>query len=343
MAAPKQDEHGAVNRSPDLLRVHVFVSGRVQGVWFRESTRKMANRLGVAGWVRNLPDGRVEAVFEGPPEAVRDSMKGVCAHIPAARVLRRVVKQSGIVLLLFAALFGGRTGNGMDAPTQIDGPAIEPTDSRASLHAGRRERMVSEQIRARGITDTAVLSAMLRVPRHRFVRDRDQSRAYADHPIAIGHGQTISQPYIVALMTELAEIKPGESVLDIGTGSGYQAAILSEIVGRVFSIEIVEALAESARHRLESLGYEKIEVRAGDGYGGWPEHAPFDAIIVAAAPNKIPQPLVDQLAPGGRLVIPVGDFDQELVVMEKLEDGSVKRKRVIPVRFVLMTGEVERR
>jgi protein-L-isoaspartate(D-aspartate) O-methyltransferase len=251
--------------------------------------------------------------------------------------------QGGFLVCLLAVVFGGRSGNAMDAPTLVDVAGDETVESQALLHAGRREKMVSHQIRARGITDASVLAAMLRVPRRHFVADRDRDRAHADHPLPIGHGQTISQPYIVALMTELAEVKPGERVLDIGTGSGYQAAILSEIVGRVYSIEIVEALAESARRRLDRLGYKQIEVRAGDGYRGWPEHAPFDAIIVAAAPNKIPQPLIDQLSPGGRLVIPVGDFLQQLVVIEKLEDGSVRRKSVTPVRFVPMTGEAELR
>lgn len=258
-------------------------------------------------------------------------------------LMRRVPTQGGFLLCLFAVLFGGRSGSGTEVPTHVEMAGDETVESQSLMHASRREKMVVHQIRARGITDTAVLDAMSRVPRHHFVNGRDRARAYADHPLAIGHGQTISQPYIVALMTELAEVKPGERVLDIGTGSGYQAAILSEIVGRVYSIEIVDVLAESARQRLDQLGYEKIEVRTGDGYRGWPEHAPFDAIVVAAAPTKIPQPLIDQLAPGGRLVIPVGDALQQLVVIEKLEDGSVRRKSTTPVRFVPMTGEAERR
>ena len=174
-----------------------------------------------------------------------------------------------------------------------------------------------------------------------FVPRSIRDHAYDDRPLPIGEGQTISQPYIVALMTEAVRPQPTFRALDVGTGSGYQAAILAELVDQVYSIEIVASLAAEATDRLAELGYENVEVRHGDGYRGWPEHAPFDVIIVAAAPKKIPQPLIDQLAPGGRLVIPVGESIQELVVVEKQSDGKIKRSRITGVRFVPMTGEAQ--
>jgi protein-L-isoaspartate(D-aspartate) O-methyltransferase len=207
----------------------------------------------------------------------------------------------------------------------------------------RRQEMVDEQIAARGITDPAVLRAMRAVPRHRFVPADLQAHAYIDSPLPIGRGQTISQPYIVALMTELAMVSPGDRVLEIGTGSGYQAAVLAEIGADVYTIEIIPELAESARATLEALGYAgRVHVRAGDGYRGWPDHAPFAAVIVTAAPPEIPPPLVDQLARGGRLVAPVGDDWQDLVVVGKDEEGNVTRRSVLPVAFVPMTGEAQR-
>jgi protein-L-isoaspartate(D-aspartate) O-methyltransferase len=205
-----------------------------------------------------------------------------------------------------------------------------------------RLRMVSSQIEARGVHDPRVLDAMRRVERHRFVPEWLRDHAYEDRPLAIGHDQTISQPYIVALMTEEARVKPGARVLEIGTGSGYQAAVLSLLAGQVYTIEIVEPLATEAATRLEALGYRNVTVRAGDGYRGWPQRAPFDAILVTAAPPEIPQPLLDQLAIGGRLVAPVGEGDQDLVVVERTAAG-LQRRRVIPVRFVPMTGEAQRR
>jgi protein-L-isoaspartate(D-aspartate) O-methyltransferase len=202
--------------------------------------------------------------------------------------------------------------------------------------------MVESQIRARGVEDSLVLAAMRSVPRHLFVPPDLVGVAYTDGPLPIGLGQTISQPYIVALMTELAELEGGETVLEVGTGSGYQAAVLAEIADTVYTIEIVEPLAVTAAARLDSLGYENVVVRAGDGYQGWAEHAPFDAVIVTAAPDHVPGPLVEQLRVGGRLVIPVGDAYQELLQITKTETGVVER-RVIAVRFVPMTGEAERR
>ncbi|NMC19729.1 MAG: protein-L-isoaspartate(D-aspartate) O-methyltransferase [Thermogutta sp.] len=206
-----------------------------------------------------------------------------------------------------------------------------------------RRRMVEEQLAARDIRDPRVLEAMLRVPRHRFVPENVLHEAYDDHPLPIGHGQTISQPYIVALMTQLAAPRPESRALDVGTGSGYQAAVLAELCREVYSIEILEPLAVEAAERLKQLGYKNVTVRAGDGYQGWPEKAPFDLIIVAAAPDHVPQPLIDQLAPGGRLVIPVGEARQELLLIVKGEDGVIRRESVAPVMFVPMTGEAMRK
>ncbi|MDD4052492.1 MAG: protein-L-isoaspartate(D-aspartate) O-methyltransferase [candidate division Zixibacteria bacterium] len=198
--------------------------------------------------------------------------------------------------------------------------------------------MVESQLKGRDITDKRVLAAMEKVERHRFVPVDEQSAAYEDHPLPIGEGQTISQPYIVALMTQLLRLKGNEKVLEIGTGSGYQAAVLAELAGEVYTIEIIEPLGKAAEVRLKEMGYINVSVRIGDGYLGWPEKAPFDGIIVTCAPDKIPQPLIDQLADGGRMVIPVGTYAQELVLVEK-KAGKITRKNVIPVVFVPMTGE----
>ena len=196
--------------------------------------------------------------------------------------------------------------------------------------------MVRTQIEARGVRDAATLAAMSAVPRHEFVSSEWRSSAYSDGPLPIGEGQTISQPYVVALMTERLGLRPGEKVLEIGTGSGYQAAVLAEVDVRVFTIEIFESLASEAEERLRRLGYEDVAVRHGDGYLGWPDEAPFDAIIVTAAPDAIPQLLIDQLRPGGRMIIPVGPEGevQELVLLRKDTDGSIRRESVSPVRFV---------
>jgi len=201
-----------------------------------------------------------------------------------------------------------------------------------------REKMVETQIKARGVKDPRVLSALLKVERHRFVPEEFQSSAYSDQPLPIGEGQTISQPYIVALMTELLELKGTERVLEIGTGSGYQAAILAELAKEVYSIEIVESLANSAKKLLFDLGYKNIQVKVGDGYLGWPEASPFDAIIVTCAPDHIPKPLVDQLKEGGRMVLPVGTYSQELKKIVK-RSGKIETTDVLPVIFVPMTGE----
>ena len=209
--------------------------------------------------------------------------------------------------------------------------------------AADRARMVSEQLTAcdRAITDPAVLQAMGKVPRHRFVPKEIMGLAYEDRPLPIGFGQTISQPYVVAFMTEQLTLKPADRVLEIGTGSGYQAAILAELAAEVYTIEIITPLAARAQATVMELGYRNIHVRAGDGYLGWPEAAPFDAIIVTCAPEKVPQPLVDQLKDGGRMIVPVGPIqDQELVLLRK-QDGRIIRQAVLPVQFVPMTGRAE--
>ncbi|MFP4467134.1 MAG: protein-L-isoaspartate(D-aspartate) O-methyltransferase [Candidatus Goldiibacteriota bacterium] len=202
------------------------------------------------------------------------------------------------------------------------------------------EQMIEEQIKARGVRDPLVLEAVRKVDRRRFVPDEFKDDAYEDCPLPIGWGQTISQPYIVALMTELMGLKGGEKVLEIGAGSGYQAAVLGEICTEVYTIEITKPLAERSAALLKELGYDNVRLKAGDGFEGWPEQAPFDAIIVAAAPKEIPQPLIEQLADGGRMVIPVGSFRQELMVIEK-KHGRVTKQNIIPVRFVPMTGKIE--
>ncbi len=200
----------------------------------------------------------------------------------------------------------------------------------------KRKEMVENQIIARGVKDKKVIGAMLKVERHLFVPRHLRGLAYRDSPLPIGENQTISQPYIVALMTEVLNLKPDDKVLEIGTGSGYQAAILAEIVKEVYTIEILPKLAENAERLLKDLGYENIKVRCGDGYLGWPEFSPFDCIIVTCAPDHIPQPLIDQLVEDGRMVIPVGErFSQELVLAEKKE-GKIRKKSIIPVLFVPM-------
>jgi protein-L-isoaspartate(D-aspartate) O-methyltransferase len=201
--------------------------------------------------------------------------------------------------------------------------------------------MVALTIEARGVKDPRVLAAMRAVPRHAFVPEPLRPYAYDDRPLPIGEQQTISQPYIVALMTELADVAPGKKVLEVGTGSGYQAAILAQMGAVVYSIEIVAPLAERARATLASQGYAGIHLRAGDGYAGWKEAAPFDAIVVTAAPDHVPQPLIDQLAVGGRLIIPVGASYQELIRITRGAEGMA-RESIIPVRFVPMTGEAQR-
>ena len=208
----------------------------------------------------------------------------------------------------------------------------------------RRQEMVAKDIKGRGISDPKVLAAMMKVERHLFVDSALASQAYEDHPLPIGEGQTISQPYMVAAMTETATLKGGEKVLEIGTGSGYQAAVLAEIAKEVYTIEIKKGLAERAKERLAALGYGNIHVKYGDGYFGWEEHAPFDVVIVTAAASRIPQPLFDQLKEGGRLIMPIGNarLYQEFTVVTK-EKGKYTKKELGGVVFVPMTGEVQKK
>lgn len=208
-----------------------------------------------------------------------------------------------------------------------------------SDYAGQRERMVNDQVIARGISDTRVIRAMEKVKRHLFVPAAVRFSAYSDSPLPIGEGQTISQPYIVALMTEYLKLKPDMKVLEIGTGSGYQAAILAEIVNEVYTIEIVEPLGLRAEKLLDSLDYDNIRVRIGNGYEGWEEHAPYDAIIVTCAPNNIPEPLKEQLAEGGRMIIPVGGRNIQYLVLNSKKNGRIRQQSVLPVRFVPMVDE----
>jgi protein-L-isoaspartate(D-aspartate) O-methyltransferase len=207
------------------------------------------------------------------------------------------------------------------------------------MYEKMRLSMVEDQIERRGVKDDRVLHAMREVPRHEFVPNHLKKYAYADEPLPIGEDQTISQPYIVAYMTEYLRLGEEDIVLEIGTGSGYQAAVLAEIADTVYTIEIVDVLAKRAEKTLERLGYENVLVKRGDGYAGWPEHAPYDAIIITAAPTKIPQPLLEQLKIGGFMILPLGDYSQELVLIEKNIKGF-EQKRLLPVRFVPMTGEI---
>src|SRR6266446_2780552 len=226
--------------------------------------------------------------------------------------------------LLFAAV--AATGCGQQAPPSSD-------------FAAQRQRMVEQQLKTRGIKDERVLAAMAKVPREEFIPVDARADAYEDGPLPIGYDQTISQPYIVAFMTEQLRPKPGDRVLEIGSGSGYQAAILAELSAEVYSIEIIEPLAKTAEATLRRLGYKNVHVKIGDGYQGWPEHAPYDAVIVTCAPDHVPRPLVEQLKEGGRIIIPVGSpDDQQLYLLEK-KDGRLQQRTVLPVRFVPMTGE----
>lgn len=236
----------------------------------------------------------------------------------------RIVAQ----VLISAAL--AATGCGQQTPSVVD-------------FAAQRQRMVDQQLKPRGIKDERVLAAMAKVPREEFVPADQRVDAYQDGPLPIGYDQTISQPYIVAFMTEQLRPKPEDRVLEIGSGSGYQAAILAELVAGVYTIEIVEPLAKTAEGTLQRLGYKNVHLKVGDGYKGWPEEAPFDAIIVTCAPDKVPQPLTDQLKDGGRMVIPVGErFAQQLYLLEK-QNGQLKESVTLPVRFVPMVREPQKK
>ena len=225
-------------------------------------------------------------------------------------------------------------------PSQHAAPKLPQEEKSFTL---ARQRMVEKDLRSRDITDTTVLKVMGAVPRHKFVLKRYTDQAYADHPLPIGEGQTISQPYIVALMTQWLNVGEGDTVLEVGTGSGYQAAVLAGIVDQIYSVEIREKLAQSADTLLHNLGYMNIEVKASDGYYGWEEHAPFDGIIVTAAANHVPPPLIKQLKDGGRMVIPVGNpySYQKLVLIEK-KDGKIFSQNITGVLFVPLVGEIEK-
>jgi protein-L-isoaspartate(D-aspartate) O-methyltransferase len=234
--------------------------------------------------------------------------------------------------MLFSALLAmacAAQGNGASAPR---GSSEDEEERFARLRA----RMANEQLAARGITDERVLAAMRKVRRHRFMPPEARPQAYEDSAVAIGFDQTISQPYVVAFMTQALEIRPGEKVLEIGTGSGYQAAVLAEMGAKVWSIEIICELAQRAEAALEAESYGSVRVRCGDGYKGWPEEAPFDAVVVTAAPPEVPTALVEQLKPGGRLIAPVGVAWQNLRLVRKGMDGKTTQKDVLPVRFVPM-------
>jgi protein-L-isoaspartate(D-aspartate) O-methyltransferase len=235
------------------------------------------------------------------------------------------------------------------SPAPVPAPAapaaaVPRDDAAVADRAAERTKMVADTIEARGVRDTAVLAAMRRVPRHEFMPETVRARAYEDNALPIGFSQTISQPYIVAAMTEAARVGPGKRVLEVGTGSGYQCAVLAELGADVYSIEIVEPLAQRTHALLAHLGYDKLHLRIGDGYRGWPDAAPFDAIIVTAAPREIPQPLIDQLAVGGRMIIPVGDNGktQRLEVVER-GSGGTTTDTLMDVEFVPMTGEAARK
>jgi protein-L-isoaspartate(D-aspartate) O-methyltransferase len=230
---------------------------------------------------------------------------------------------------------------GMDS-TEPDTPVDMPV-TRDDGYSQNRKQMVLNQIEARGVDDEEVLRAMRTVPRHQFVPEEERQRAYNDHAIPIGYGQTISQPFVVAYMTVLLDIRQGDRVLEIGTGSGYQAAVLAELTDEVYTVEIIEELAVQASSRLSELGYLTIDVKNVDGYWGWDEAAPFDGIIVTAAAGHIPPPLVEQLAPGGRIVIPVGHpYDiQYITVIEKSQSGRLTGRQLLPVQFVPFTGQIE--
>jgi protein-L-isoaspartate(D-aspartate) O-methyltransferase len=276
-----------------------------------------------------------------------------------------------VTCVCFALLFAGPACDRSTPGTRPPGRAVEETDAQGKSDeaapqasgqtqsdGGKEEKatrgsfefqerlqerleMANYQIKARGVRDPDVLNAMRRVPRHEFVPERNRDAAYSDTALPIGEGQTISQPYIVAYMTEKLQIEPGDRVLEIGTGSGYQAAVLSELTSHVYTIEILETLGRQARSRLDRLGYDEVQVKIADGYFGWEEHAPFDAIIVTCAAGHVPPPLKEQLKKGGRMVIPVGGpfWTQRLMLVTRNEKGKFESEDLLPVRFVPMTGE----
>lgn len=300
-------------------------------------------------------------IWEATLGAVKNLLRGnkMAAKYPGLFNKWMYLPLSLLILLLFFAIIFTSQNKEADAnhlPADVNAESERKQKASKEKKAQRpehthpaftertkeRERMVARQIQARDVNDPNVLKAMRIVPRHAFVRPAEHRFAYADHPLPIDYGQTISQPYIVAFMTQALELKPDSKVLEIGTGSGYQAAVCAEIAAEVYTIEIVEGLAKSAKERLKELGYPNVFVRAGDGYFGWREKAPYDAIIGTAAAGRVPPPLLEQLKPGGRMILPVeGRFGfQHLVLITKDQKGNLDRRNVMPVRFVPMTGEV---
>ena len=294
------------------------------------------------------PEARAPVAPPAPPEpeAEAPAAEVPAAALPAASEPAPVVERPAP-----AAVPKPEPSEPAEAAPAVSPPQAEPTEEPIAWRRPRfderkeeRRRMVRDQIARRGVREGRVLEALRNVPRHRFVPAGRLREAYADRPLGIGHGQTISQPYIVGLMTEMLRIEPGDRVLEIGTGSGYQAAVLSELTPHVFTIEIIEALHKSSAQRLKDLGYETVRTRRADGYHGWPEQGPFDAIIVTAAAGHVPPPLLKQLKPGGRMAIPIGSpySTQRLLLVEKDEHGNPSTRDVLPVRFVPMTGRAQR-
>ncbi len=259
-------------------------------------------------------------------------MSVAAAETSAPQIMERL---RPILLVLAAALSGATAPPALAADTS----AFDAERRRLLREIERDVRDTAQYLNRRSL-DERVMSAMSTVPRHEFVRPEDRGRAYDNRPLPIGHGQTISQPYIVAIMTDLAEPAPGCRALEVGTGSGYQAAVLGELCDEVYSLEIIEPLGELARERLARLGYDNVTVRIGDGYYGWQEHAPFDVILVTAVASHVPPPLLRQLGTGGRMVLPVGGrfTTQQLVLVEKRPDGKVTTRQLLPVVFVPLTG-----
>jgi protein-L-isoaspartate(D-aspartate) O-methyltransferase len=287
-----------------------------------------------------LQYGREKSPFQNKHRSVAPMKPNLRNHPTAVAAM--VVS----LLLLLCSLLSNAFSQPQEKELNSNPTETNWTPPRVSEFQEERAHMVQSQMvqRRPAIRDASVLEAMRQVPRHLFVPRSLQRLAYADQPLPIGHGQTISQPYIVALMTEALEIKPGAKVLEIGTGSGYQAAVVSALTPRVFTMEIITALGNEARQRLQKLGYHTIRVRIGDGYFGWPEEAPFDGIIVTCAAGHIPPPLISQLREGGRMVIPVGGVYQiqRLMVVTKDNQGQVRTRELLPVRFVPMIGAVQK-
>jgi len=274
------------------------------------------------------------SVTDWPGGLTEEAVGQMCSLIQHVR-LRSGLVWRGIAWAAVTSLLLTVAACGVQADTKGAEPRKEEVYNRA------RQKMVDFQIAARGIKDPAVLEAMRSVPRHLFIPEQFRFEAYNDHPVPIGWGQTISQPYVVGFMTEALKLRPGDRVLEVGTGHGYQAAVLSKLAKEVYTIEIVPALGNEAKQILVSLGLNNVTVRIGDGYSGWPEKAPFNAIIITAACDHVPKPLIDQLAPEGRLVAPVGEMWQDLVRITKTDKG-LDQEYLLPVAFVPMTGEVQR-